>query len=59
MLHFLLSEMFLFLHVENNGMLVEYAYLFLILIVTLPNLDFITTHSSLITAQMGSVTPLF
>ena len=25
----------------------------------LPNLDFITAHSSLITAQMGSVTPLF
>ena len=26
---------------------------------TLPNLDFITAHSSLITAQMGSVTPYF
>ena len=26
---------------------------------TLPNLDFITAQSSLITAQMGSVTPLF
>ena len=26
---------------------------------TLPNLGFITAHSSLITAQMGSVTPLF
>ena len=27
------------------------------LILTLPNFDFITSHSSLITAQMGSVTP--
>ena len=26
---------------------------------TLPNLDFITAHSSFITAQMGSVIPLF
>ena len=26
---------------------------------TLPNLDFITAHSSLITSQMCSVTPLF
>ena len=29
------------------------------LILTLPNIDFITAQSSLITAQMGSVTPLF
>ena len=33
--------------------MVEYAYSFLRL--TLPNLNFITAHSSLITAQMGSV----
>ena len=37
-------------------MFVEYAYSFLRL---LPNLDFITAHSNLITVQMGSVTPLF
>ena len=37
--------------------LVEYAYSFLRLILTLPNFDFITAQSSLITAQMGSVTP--
>ena len=42
-----------------NGILVKYAYSFLRLILTLPNLDFITAHSSLITAQMGSVTPYF
>ena len=54
-----LSEMFLFFHVDDNGILVEYAYSFLRLIFTLPNLDFITAHFSLITAQMCSVTPLF
>ena len=37
--------------------LVKYAYSFLKL--TQPNLGFITAHSSLITAQTGSVTPLF
>ena len=46
-------------HVEDNGILVEYAYSLLRLILTLPNLDFITAHSSFITAQMCSVTPLF
>ena len=30
-----------------------------VLRLTLPNLDFIIAHSSFITAQMGSVTPLF
>ena len=42
---------------EDNGILVKYAYSFLKLIQ--PNLGFITAHSSLITAQTGSVTPLF
>ena len=52
--------MFLFFHVADNDILVEYAYSFLRLIfLTLPNLDFITAHSSLITAKMCSVTPLF
>ena len=37
------------------GILDEYISFFL----TLPNFDFITAQSSLITAQMGSVTPLF
>ena len=46
--------MLLFFHVEDNG---EYAYSDQFL--TLHNLDFITAHSSFITAQMGSVTPLF
>ena len=49
----------LFFHVEDNGILVEYAYSFLRLILTLPNLGFITAHLSLITAKMCSVTPLF
>ena len=49
---FLLSEMF------DNGILVKYAYSCL-KIITMSNLGFITAHSSLITAQMGSVTPLF
>ena len=42
---------------EDNGILVKYAYSFLKL--TQPNLGFITAHSSLITAQTGSVTPYF
>ena len=47
-------------HVEDNEILVEYAYsLILRLILTLPNLDFITAHSSFITAQISSITPLF
>ena len=50
--------MFVFFHVEDNGILVEYAH-FQHQFLTLHNLDFITAHSSLITAQMGSVTPLF
>ena len=33
--------------------------LVLIFKITLPSLDFITAHPSLVTAQMGSVTPLF
>ena len=49
------SEMFSFFHVEDNGnMLTHFKDKFL----TLHNLHFITAHSSLITAQMGSVTPL-
>ena len=36
--------------------MVEYAYSFFL---TLPNLDFITAHFSLITAKMCNVTPLF
>jgi len=48
--------MFLFFHVEDNGILVEYAYSFFL---TLPNLDFITAHFSLITGKMCSVTPYF
>ena len=51
--------MFLFFHVEDNWILVEHAYSLLRLILTLPNLDFITAHSSFITAQMCSVTPYF
>ena len=50
--YLLLSEMFLFSRVEYNRILVEYAYSFLRLI-------FNTAQSSLITAQMGSVTPYF
>ena len=46
------SEMFLFFHADDTRILVEYTYSFLRLI-------FNTAHSSLITAQMGSVTPLF
>ena len=43
-------------HVEDNGILFEYAYSFFWdQFLTLPNLDIITAHSSLITAQMGSV----
>ena len=40
-------RMFLFFHVEDNGILVEYAYLFLDQFLTLPNFDFITTLSKL------------
>ena len=55
-----LSEMFLFFHVEDNGILFEHAYShFEDEFLTLPNFDFITAHSSFITAQMGGVTPLF
>ena len=54
---FFLAEKFLFFHVEDNGILVEYAYSFLRLILTLPNLDFITAHFSLIAAKMCSVYP--
>ena len=50
------QKCFLFFHVEDNGILVECTYS---LILTLPNLAFITAHSSFVTAQMGSVTPLF
>ena len=46
---------YLFFHVEDNGILVEYVSFFL----TLPNFDFITAQSSLITAQMDSVTPYY
>ena len=56
-MHPVVSEFYF--HVEDNGILVEYAYSFLRLTLTLPNFDFITAQSSLITAQMGSVTPLF
>ena len=54
-------EMCLFFHVKENEILVEYTYSFLrlLIILTLPNLDFITAHSRFIIAQMGSVTPLF
>ena len=51
--NFFLSEIFSFFHVEDNGILVEYTYSFWRLIF------FNTAHSSLITAQMGSVPPLF
>ena len=50
--------MFLFFHVEDNGILVEYAYSFLTLICNTAHLDFITAHFSLITAKMCSVTIL-
>ena len=46
---------FFFFHAEDN----EYWLNMLTQFVTLPNLDLITAHSSLITAQMCSVTPLF
>ena len=55
-MHPVISESYF--HVEDNGILVEYAYSFLRLTLTLPNFDFITAQASLITAQMGSVTPL-
>ena len=42
---------------EENGILVEYGYSILRLIFNTAQLDFITAHSNLITAQMGSVTP--
>ena len=52
--------MFLFFHVEDNGILVEYAYSFLRLIFNTAQLmHFITAHSSLTPAKMCSVTPLF
>ena len=57
---FFLSKMFLFFHVEDNGILVEYAYSFLRLIFNTAQLmHFITAHSSLTPAKMCSVTPLF
>ena len=54
---YFLSEMFLFFHDKDNGILVEYAYSRWIF--NTAHLHFITAHSNLITAQMGSVTPLF
>ena len=53
--------MFLFFHVEDNGIDIGWICLliFKINFLTLPNFDFITAQSSLIIALMGSVTPLF
>jgi len=49
--------MLLFFHVEDNGLMVEYAYSFLRL--TLPNLDFITAHSSLSLHKWAVLPPYF
>ena len=59
----LISEASGLIHEYNNHMIIQLTLApsstTSSLVLTLPNLDFITAHPSFITAQMGRVTPLF